>query len=74
MQLANYLRMRIRERSGFRLVIEVYNVYTLTALIFPTPFQEQQYTNVCFWYIPPCLRQCEEEAEWKQRLHKVAPL
>ena len=36
--------------------------------------QEQQYTNVCFWYIPPCLRACEDEGERGRRLNKVAPL
>jgi glutamate/tyrosine decarboxylase-like PLP-dependent enzyme len=57
MQLAMYLRRKIRERTGFQLVIE-----------------EQQFTNVCFWYVPPCLRQCEEGPQRDQRLNKVAPL
>ncbi len=29
---------------------------------------------MCFWYIPPCLRQCTDEAERRQRLGKVAPV
>jgi glutamate/tyrosine decarboxylase-like PLP-dependent enzyme len=35
--------------------------------------QDQQYTNVCFWYIPPCLRGVAESDDRKQRLNKVAP-
>lgn len=32
-----------------------------------------QCTNVCFWYIPPSLRQEEESPEWWNKLAKVAP-
>ncbi|CAD5113582.1 DgyrCDS2745 [Dimorphilus gyrociliatus] len=35
---------------------------------------EPQCTNVCFWYIPPCLRgNGERDDKWWQRLGKVAP-
>ncbi|XP_067934403.1 glutamate decarboxylase 1-like [Watersipora subatra] len=30
-------------------------------------------TNVCFWYIPPSLRNRNRGAEWDRILHKVAP-
>lgn len=34
--------------------------------------QDFQYTNVCFWYIPKYLRNCEETPEWKQKLYEVS--
>nr|XP_054752159.1 cysteine sulfinic acid decarboxylase-like [Lytechinus pictus] len=34
---------------------------------------EPQCTNVCFWYIPECLRNEERTPEFWQRLSKVAP-
>lgn len=30
-------------------------------------------TNVMFWYEPICLRGCENDPDYKERLHKVAP-
>lgn len=30
-------------------------------------------TNVCFWYIPPSLRGQENQPDFNERLHKVAP-
>jgi len=35
--------------------------------------EEPECTNVCFWYIPPSLRGQEENAEWWEKLSKVAP-
>lgn len=32
-----------------------------------------QGTNTCFWYIPPSLRQQQEDAEWWPKMAKVAP-
>ncbi|CAG0915350.1 unnamed protein product [Notodromas monacha] len=34
---------------------------------------EVQCTNVCFWYIPECLRNLEETEEWWTKMEKVAP-
>ncbi|XP_032520618.1 cysteine sulfinic acid decarboxylase [Danaus plexippus] len=34
---------------------------------------EPQCTNIMFWYIPKCLRGCENDADYYERLHKVAP-
>ena len=28
-------------------------------------------TNVCFWYIPPSLRNCEESSQWWDQISKV---
>ncbi|KAJ0178426.1 hypothetical protein K1T71_006249 [Dendrolimus kikuchii] len=53
---ANYFREHIRQRAGFRLVID-----------------KPECTNVMFWYIPCCLRDCVNEPEFRERLHKVAP-
>ncbi|XP_045164720.1 cysteine sulfinic acid decarboxylase-like [Mercenaria mercenaria] len=35
--------------------------------------QEPECTNVCFWYIPPSMRDQEETKEWWDKLAKVAP-
>lgn len=35
---------------------------------------EFECTNICFWYIPPSLRNQEENDEWWQKLSKVAPI
>ncbi|PNF13607.1 Cysteine sulfinic acid decarboxylase [Cryptotermes secundus] len=35
--------------------------------------QEPECTNVCFWYIPPSLRGHEDQSDFSERLHKVAP-
>ncbi|KDR09499.1 Cysteine sulfinic acid decarboxylase, partial [Zootermopsis nevadensis] len=35
--------------------------------------QEPECTNVCFWYIPPSLRGHENQPDFNERLHKVAP-
>eukprot|EP00057_Strongylocentrotus_purpuratus_P033333 XP_791030.3 PREDICTED: cysteine sulfinic acid decarboxylase [Strongylocentrotus purpuratus] len=35
--------------------------------------QEPECTNVCFWYIPECLRGQEQNADYFKRLSKVAP-
>ncbi|KAL8594515.1 hypothetical protein ACOMHN_028869 [Nucella lapillus] len=35
---------------------------------------EFECTNICFWYIPPCLRGQEESADWWKKLGKVAPI
>ncbi|XP_023936449.2 cysteine sulfinic acid decarboxylase [Bicyclus anynana] len=38
-------------------------------LVIPKP----ECTNIMFWYIPKCLRSCENEPNYYERLHKVAP-
>ncbi|GAB0184373.1 acidic amino acid decarboxylase GADL1 [Grus japonensis] len=35
---------------------------------------EPEYANVCFWYIPPSLRQMEDGPEFWQKLHQIAPI
>ncbi|XP_033759910.1 cysteine sulfinic acid decarboxylase-like [Pecten maximus] len=34
---------------------------------------QPEFTNICFWYIPPSMRNEEEDDDWKMRLSKVAP-
>ncbi|XP_046645873.1 cysteine sulfinic acid decarboxylase-like [Daphnia pulicaria] len=34
---------------------------------------EPNCTNVCFWYIPHQLRNCQESPEWWEQISKVAP-
>ena len=35
---------------------------------------DPELTNVCFWYIPPCLRNMTEGPQFWAKLHKVAPI
>ncbi|XP_037533250.1 acidic amino acid decarboxylase GADL1-like [Nematolebias whitei] len=35
---------------------------------------EPEYANVCFWYIPPSLRNLPDGPEFWQKLHNVAPI
>nr|XP_014089267.1 cysteine sulfinic acid decarboxylase [Bactrocera oleae] len=35
--------------------------------------EDNQYMNVCFWYIPKALRGLKETPEWRERLYTVAP-
>ncbi|CAG0896725.1 unnamed protein product [Darwinula stevensoni] len=57
---ARYIRERMSDREGFRLVNPEGNV-------------EEHCPNICFWYIPSSLRGLEETPDWFSRLHKVAP-
>ncbi|KAJ9579584.1 hypothetical protein L9F63_004769, partial [Diploptera punctata] len=34
---------------------------------------EFECTNICFWFIPPSLRNMEENNDWWQKMHDVAP-
>ncbi|KAI4532094.1 hypothetical protein MG293_017359 [Ovis ammon polii] len=38
-----------------------------------TSMEKPEYANICFWYIPPSLRQMEEGPEFWAKLHLVAP-
>ncbi|XP_069701601.1 cysteine sulfinic acid decarboxylase [Periplaneta americana] len=40
---------------------------------FQMVLREPECTNVCFWYIPPSLRGQENQPDFSERLHKVAP-
>ncbi|CAK1550585.1 unnamed protein product [Leptosia nina] len=40
---------------------------------FKLVLEKPECTNVMFWYIPRCLRGCENEPGYMERLHKVAP-
>ncbi|CAB0016708.1 unnamed protein product [Nesidiocoris tenuis] len=55
-EMANYFLDTIRNRPGFRLVLD-----------------EFETTNVCFWFIPPRLRDCDETEDWWSQIHKVGP-
>nr|DBA24639.1 TPA: hypothetical protein GDO54_012266 [Pyxicephalus adspersus] len=52
---AEYLYKKLKTRDNFELV-------------FP---DEPEHTNVCFWYIPPCLQGMPKDREWNVKLHKV---
>ncbi|CAA9995519.1 unnamed protein product [Nesidiocoris tenuis] len=55
-EMANYFLDTIRNRPGFKLVLDKFET-----------------TNVCFWFIPPRLRDCEETEDWWRQIHKVGP-
>ncbi|CAG5025140.1 unnamed protein product [Parnassius apollo] len=40
---------------------------------FELVLEEPECTNIMFWYVPNCLRGCEKDRNYKERLHKVAP-
>ncbi|XP_063718816.1 glutamate decarboxylase-like isoform X2 [Symsagittifera roscoffensis] len=41
---------------------------------FQMVFEEPQFLNVCFWYIPECIRGMPEGQARTKKLHKVAPI
>uniref|UniRef100_A0A8C7N912 Glutamate decarboxylase 1 n=1 Tax=Oncorhynchus kisutch TaxID=8019 RepID=A0A8C7N912_ONCKI len=57
LDLSHYLYTKIRDREGYQMVFE----------------GEPQHTNVCFWYLPPGIRDMPDGQERRDRLHKVAP-
>lgn len=40
---------------------------------FEMVIEQPECTNICFWYIPESLRNCKNESDYKEKLHKVAP-
>ncbi|XP_048414422.1 glutamate decarboxylase 1 isoform X1 [Stegostoma tigrinum] len=56
-ELAEYLHSKLRGRNDFKLVFD----------------DKPEHTNVCFWYIPPSLRELPESAKKDNQLHQVAP-
>lgn len=40
---------------------------------FELVLEEPECTNICFWYIPPSLRNKKNDPDYKEKLHKVAP-
>ncbi|KAI4470731.1 glutamate decarboxylase-related [Holotrichia oblita] len=40
---------------------------------FKLVIEQPELTNICFWYIPPSLRGCENDPDYHQNLHKIAP-
>lgn len=40
---------------------------------FRMALEEPECTNVCFWYIPPSLRNADSSPDFHERLHRVAP-
>lgn len=49
-----YFTSYIRDREGFKLVLE-----------------EPPFVNVCFWYIPPSLRNSQRDEDYHEKLHRV---
>ncbi|XP_048366562.1 glutamate decarboxylase 2 isoform X2 [Sphaerodactylus townsendi] len=58
LELGEYLYNKIKNREGFEMVFD----------------GKPQHTNVCFWYVPPSLRNMEDNEERLNRLSKVAPV
>lgn len=40
---------------------------------FQLVLEKPECTNICFWYIPPSLRGHSEDADYNDKLHRVAP-
>ncbi|XP_066431978.1 glutamate decarboxylase 1 [Eleutherodactylus coqui] len=57
LELSEYLYSKICNREDFEMVFK----------------GEPEHTNVCFWYIPPSLRDVPPSEERQEKLHKVAP-
>ncbi|XP_074058140.1 glutamate decarboxylase 1-like [Macrotis lagotis] len=57
MELADYLYKILKKKENFELVFDA----------------EPELTNVCFWYIPPRLKNISNEYERQQELQKIAP-
>uniref|UniRef100_A0A4W6FKX1 Cysteine sulfinic acid decarboxylase n=1 Tax=Lates calcarifer TaxID=8187 RepID=A0A4W6FKX1_LATCA len=60
-----YLVEQMKKREGFHI---------LGKLFFLCKFLITCFVNVCFWYIPPSLRGKEGNADYQDRLAKVAPV
>jgi glutamate decarboxylase len=70
MQLAAYFTERIRNTAGYELVID--NVCALACVLDRAVCLQPTFLNICFWYVPPSLRQLAE-SEKMARLDKIAP-
>uniref|UniRef100_A0A8C5WYG2 Glutamate decarboxylase n=1 Tax=Laticauda laticaudata TaxID=8630 RepID=A0A8C5WYG2_LATLA len=57
LELAEYLYKELKTRNSYELVFDA----------------EPEFSNVCFWYIPPSLRHIPKGPERDERLHQVAP-
>jgi glutamate decarboxylase len=68
MQLGAYFTERIRKTPGFELIIENVCARALDEAVCLQPI----FLNICFWYVPPSLRQLAEY-EKMERLDKIAP-
>ncbi|KAJ8924799.1 hypothetical protein NQ315_000953 [Exocentrus adspersus] len=40
---------------------------------FELVIEEPECTNICFWYIPPSLRDAKSHPDYREKLHKIAP-
>ncbi|XP_070603228.1 glutamate decarboxylase 1-like isoform X4 [Erythrolamprus reginae] len=57
LELAEYLYKELKRRHNYELVFDA----------------EPEFSNVCFWYIPPSLQHIPKGPERDKRLHQVAP-
>lgn len=40
---------------------------------FELVLEDPECTNICFWYIPPSLKESRTEEDFAEKLHKIAP-
>ena len=40
---------------------------------FQLVIDQPDFVNICFWYVPPSLRNAQQDEDYYARLHKVAP-
>ncbi|XP_039212180.1 glutamate decarboxylase 1-like isoform X2 [Crotalus tigris] len=57
LELAEYLYKELKRRNNYELVFDA----------------KPEFSNVCFWYIPPSVYQIPKGPERDKRLHQVAP-
>ena len=41
---------------------------------FKLVLDKPEFVNICFWYIPPSLRGCQDEADYNEKLDKVTDM
>lgn len=40
---------------------------------FELVLEQPECTNVCFWYIPPSLKDSKKDQDYNEKLHRIAP-
>uniref|UniRef100_A0A3B3UCT2 Cysteine sulfinic acid decarboxylase n=1 Tax=Poecilia latipinna TaxID=48699 RepID=A0A3B3UCT2_9TELE len=81
---ARYVVDQMKKREGFQLLGDVSSHLNQVKYYFSTKCfyhilklyscGQPQFVNVCFWFIPPSLRGKEKNADYQNKLAKVAPV
>lgn len=68
-QLINLKRLEPK----YKVYFNAEKSYKIAYVIIPEYFPQQSCTNICFWYIPPRLRNQTEDDDWWKEVSEVAP-